>query len=263
MGFFSVSAKPNPSNYPANYRVVIARFVRSMAIVLSLPWAESLAENRPDMSIYARPDLQMACPGEASWYAKAIADGAGLERDPIEGRDSKLVLKLQQLASFKGDAQADTQQEEHTKPKRRIADYESDRRDTLAKAFRLYGRSLFASIGDEGVEQLVRLLLGRTSDVELSNRLIGVLVEQVERETSLQYSIKYSSMIDALRMRNSRSQLYGMQYDTSAERVLPQDIQDVENVDNRRAKAHLMPLADYYCVVLYSLYGHGIRPEED
>jgi hypothetical protein len=52
---------------------------------------------------------------------------------------------------------------------------------------------------------------------------------------------------DRIRVHEGKPQLYGSNFDLKT--MQPTPIEDSEHVDERRARVHLMPLADYRCVI--------------
>ncbi len=55
----------------------------------------------------------------------------------------------------------------------------------------------------------------------------------------------YATSLDRVLTQQGKKQLYGTQFDTSNGKCEPLPIEDADNVDERRTRAGMMPLAEY------------------
>ncbi len=142
-------------------------------------------------------------------------------RPPEEGRDDGLRLELLRLAADPDPA--------------RHADRMWDILDDLEQ---WPGRR---RVGDDGAE--AAWFLVQRGDADLQRRALGYLEVAVDWEDAS--PAHYAFLVDRIRMREGRPQIYGSQFVRSADgdSLEPWPVEDLDRVDERRARVGLAPLA--------------------
>lgn len=103
------------------------------------------------------------------------------------------------------------------------------------------GRSL---VGEDGAHAAWLLVQHATQDPDFMNRCRGLMERAVKRgEASAK---DYAFLVDRVRLQRGKAQLYGTQFiQDSRGRLILQPLKDPEDVDERRWKMGLEPLAEY------------------
>lgn len=103
------------------------------------------------------------------------------------------------------------------------------------------GRSL---VGEDGAHAAWLLVQHATQDPGFMNRCRGLMERAVKRGEAS--SKDYAYLVDRVRLQRGKPQLYGTQFiQDSKGRLILQPLKDPEDVDERRARMGLEPLAEY------------------
>jgi hypothetical protein len=96
-------------------------------------------------------------------------------------------------------------------------------------------------VGDDGAE--AAWFIVQRGDVELQRRALAYLEVAVDWEDAS--PAHYAFLVDRIRMREGRAQIYGSQFVRSpdGDTLVPWPVEDVDRVDERRARVGLTPLA--------------------
>ena len=103
------------------------------------------------------------------------------------------------------------------------------------------GKSL---VGEDGANAAWLLVQHATQDPDFMKRCRGLMERAVKRGEASASDHAY--LVDRVRLRDGKPQLYGTQFVQDSEgRLILQPLKDPEEVDERRRKVGLMPLAEY------------------
>lgn len=103
------------------------------------------------------------------------------------------------------------------------------------------GRSL---VGEDGSHAAWLLVQHATQDPDFMNRCRGLMERAVKRGEASPKD--YAYLVDRVRLQRGKMQLYGTQFiQDSRGRLILQPLKDPEEVDERRHKMGLEPLAEY------------------
>ncbi|MCU1456505.1 MAG: hypothetical protein JWL73_597 [Actinomycetia bacterium] len=96
-------------------------------------------------------------------------------------------------------------------------------------------------VGDDGAE--AAWFIAQRSDVDLQRRALGYLEVAVDWDDAS--PAHYAFLVDRIRMREGRAQIYGSQFVRSpdGDGLVPWPVEDLDHVDERRARVGLTPLA--------------------
>lgn len=209
------------------------------------------------------PNEAAACPGLAAWYEQKrgneILAPAQLR---IAGTDAKLTSDLIDMARADKEARnraiRDTQlggvpcqlSGKRTAKSYRQCPMEVNRVVAVDKRNLKALRKLIAERGIPTEQRVGRkgmsafwLLVQHAQD--------DALQEQVLKAISVKHSgiapDPVALLTDRVRVHEGRPQVYGSQFHFAGKEFLPYPIEDEKNVDQRRKKVGLPPLADYAC----------------
>ena len=113
------------------------------------------------------------------------------------------------------------------------------RLDTIVKE---YGWPTFAWAGRDGVD--AAFLVVQHADLDYQRKYLPT-IEQAVAQRNLSPSV-FALLEDRIRVREGKKQIYGTQLNTAADGTwVPYPIEDEANVDARRARVGLGPLAEY------------------
>jgi hypothetical protein len=103
------------------------------------------------------------------------------------------------------------------------------------------GKSL---VGEDGANAAWLLVQHATQDPDFMKRCRGLMEWAVKRGEAS--STDYAYLVDRVRLQDGKGQLYGTQFiQDSKGRLVLQPLKDPEEVDKRRRKMGLGPLAEY------------------
>jgi hypothetical protein len=103
------------------------------------------------------------------------------------------------------------------------------------------GKSL---VGEDGSHAAWLLVQHATQDPDFMDHCRGLMDDAVERGEASPKD--YAFLVDRVRLQRGKGQLYGTQFIKDAQgRVILQPLKDPEEVDERRQKMGLEPLAEY------------------
>lgn len=181
--------------------------------------------------------------GEELLVSKQVLDGGRVEaRAALEAMlaaDQSLREKLnEQLrsASAAGESKIFASQ---WKEQQAIDRRNQARLDAIVKE---YGWPTFAWAGRDGVD--AAFLVVQHSDLDYQRRYLP-MIEQAVTQRNLSPSA-FALLEDRIRVREGKKQIYGTQLDTATDGAwVPYPIEDEANVDARRARVGLGPLAEY------------------
>lgn len=96
-------------------------------------------------------------------------------------------------------------------------------------------------VGDDGAE--AAWFVVQRGDVDLQRRALGYLEVAVDWEDAS--PAHYAFLVDRIRMREGRPQIYGSQFvrGPDGDTLVPWPVEDLARVDERRARVGLTPLA--------------------
>lgn len=107
-----------------------------------------------------------------------------------------------------------------------------------------FGFPTTAMVGREGMENAWLLTQHADTDVAFQKQVIAVLKSRPENEVRQD---DLAMLEDRIRVNEGKPQRYGGNFDLKT--MQPTPIEDPQHVDERRARVHLMPLADYRCAM--------------
>lgn len=102
------------------------------------------------------------------------------------------------------------------------------------------GKSL---VGEDGAKAAWIIAQHAISDPALKRHCLTLIEEAVRKGEAPAWQMAY--LIDRIRVFEGRKQVYGLQFDwDEAGEMSPREIEDIDNVDNRRRTVGLPPLAE-------------------
>lgn len=99
-------------------------------------------------------------------------------------------------------------------------------------------------VGSDGVQAAWLLTQHADTDVAFQTRVLSILKARSESDIR---PGDIAMLEDRIRVHEGKPQRYGSNFDLKT--LQPTPIDDPEHVDERRAQVHLMPMADYRCVM--------------
>lgn len=112
----------------------------------------------------------------------------------------------------------------------------------LEAIFNQYGFPKANLVGQEGVDAFL-LMLQHAPDERLREKLLKPIKKAFKRgEIKPQ---DYTGFIDRMRVRQGKPQIYGSNFDMKDGKLVMSETKDVKNLDKRRKKIGLPPIAEY------------------
>ncbi len=112
----------------------------------------------------------------------------------------------------------------------------------LEEIFRQYGLPNDTLVGKDGFQAFMILLQHCNSDA-LREKSLKPIRRAFERKELP--PLDYANFIDRLRLNQRKSQLYGSGFETKDGKLVMSKTKDIKNLNKRRAKIGLPPLAEY------------------
>jgi hypothetical protein len=121
---------------------------------------------------------------------------------------------------------------------------EVDRPNTkrLNEIFEAYGFPTVALIGSDGVKAFI-LLMQHSADVELRKKSEKGM-ERLFKAKVISPN-DYTNFVDRLRVHQGKLQIYGANFETKGGKLVMSPVEDPKNLDKRRKKIGLPPIAEY------------------
>lgn len=122
----------------------------------------------------------------------------------------------------------------------------------LEEIFAQYGFPTAKSVGKEGVEAFMLLLQHSRSDALREKSLKPIKKAFKQKELS---AMEYANFTDRLLLHQGKPQIYGSGFETKDGKLVMSKTKDIKNLDKRRAKIGLPPIAEYVKVLkeIYNL----------
>lgn len=107
----------------------------------------------------------------------------------------------------------------------------------------VHGWPGYRLVGEDGAKAAWLLAQHADHDPVFQRRCLDLLAAAVDADDAASVDLAY--LTDRVAVHEQRPQVYGTQLRWDGNRVVPADIADPEQVDERRAEVGLMPLAEY------------------
>jgi hypothetical protein len=105
-----------------------------------------------------------------------------------------------------------------------------------------YGMPTVSLVGKAGFEAFMVVLQHATSD-RLRERCLGPIKKAFQRKEL--HPQNYANFVDRLLVHQGKPQLYGSNFDIKNGKLVMSPVKDPKDLDKRRQKIGLMPLAEY------------------
>lgn len=125
-----------------------------------------------------------------------------------------------------------------------IAEIDAQNTSWLEKVIEQYGLPGHSLVGEDGVNA-VFLIIQHSLNLEFQRKCLALMKLTVDEGEANAIHLAY--LTDRVRMREGKRQYYGTQGQNQFDGVIvPAPIEDEQNVDERRMKIGLEPIADYF-----------------
>jgi hypothetical protein len=112
----------------------------------------------------------------------------------------------------------------------------------LEEIFKKYGFPTVKLVGKDGFQAFLLLLQHSTSDSLREKSLKPIKQEFKRGEIS---PLEYANFTDRLLLHQGKPQIYGSGFETKDGKLVMSKIKDIKNLDKRRRKIGLPPIAEY------------------
>ena len=112
----------------------------------------------------------------------------------------------------------------------------------LNEIFNQYGFPTFQSVGKDGL-QAYMILLQHTSDESLRQKSLKPIKKAFKRKELPPHD--YANFVDRLLVHQNKEQIYGSNFDIKDGKLVMSKVKDRKNLDKRRKKIGLPPIAEY------------------
>jgi hypothetical protein len=222
-------------------------FVRTAALVTALLGAPHAFANDAPATPKSVPDPTASCPGGAA-YAKqqasnlhaAIQSEAAPIRPDLKG-ELKAMVGRDQEARFALIADPTNASKQSS-----VVGVDAANLTRLKAIVAGFGFPTAAMVGHEGVRDAWLLTQHADDDPPFQRQILAVLKGRAPSEVRAE---DLALLEDRVLVHEGKPQRYGSQFTLKDGVWQPQPIDDPAQVDERRAQANLMPLADYTCVL--------------
>jgi hypothetical protein len=205
--------------------------------------AGAFAQSPPHSTTPQDPILA-ACPGAAAFIAHEKAQEAAthpkLRTPPTR---PALAAELNDMYTRDQDARNASINSPSASTSARVLTVDAGNLAKLKSIVARFGFPTLAMVGREGVQQGWTLTQHADRDPNFQKQVLAVLEARPEGEIRLG---DLAMLEDRVRVNEGRPQRYGGNFDGNLQ---PTPIEDPEHVDERRARMHLMPMADYRCLM--------------
>jgi hypothetical protein len=213
-----------------------------VASVMIAPCAFAQSSTRPT----APPDpILAACPGAAAFVerekAREAATRPKLQTPPTR---PALAAELNDMSARDQDARNASIKSPSASTSAKVLAIDADNLARFKNIVARVGFPTLAMVGREGVQHAWLLTQHADSDLAFQKQVLAVLEARPEGEIRLG---DLAMLEDRVRVHEGRPQRYGRDFDLKT--MQPTPIEDPGHVDERRAQMHLMPMADYRCVM--------------
>jgi hypothetical protein len=128
----------------------------------------------------------------------------------------------------------------------------------LEEIFKQYGFPTVQSVGRDGVDAFLLLLQHSNSDALREKNLKPIKKAFKEKEIS---PSDYAAFIDRFLTHQNKPQIYGSNFDMKNGKLVMSRTKDIKNLDKRRLKIGLPPIAEYVKIVK-EIYNLEVELEE-
>ncbi|USI99515.1 hypothetical protein MUG10_15865 [Xanthomonas prunicola] len=205
--------------------------------------------------------LFKSCPGLSTWAAKHPRG----EKDMNTSGDSRKKPVLSK-ASAELSRRVDNDQRvrapllggQMPSPEqlRKLSEVDADNLRWLKDKFARYGFPTAESVGQQGIQDFWLLVQHADSDPAFQQTVLDVLI--ASSSTTSVKKADLAMLLDRVHLAQGKRQRYGTQFvrNEDGELVLQEPVEDLANIDARRAQMDLMPLGIYQCVIRATYEGN-------
>jgi hypothetical protein len=215
------------------------------AIVLSVIVAPCALAQSSTHEATPQDPILAACPGAAAFVEHEKAREAAM-RPKLQTRPTRpaLAAELNDMYTRDQGAREASIKNPSASTFARVLAIDADNLAKFKNIVARFGFPNLAMVGREGVQHAWLLTQHADSDLAFQKQVLAVL--EARRDGEIRPG-DLAMLEDRVRVHEGRPQRYGGNFDEKT--MEPTPIEDPEHVDERRAQAHLMPMADYRCVM--------------
>ncbi len=215
----------------------------------TLPIIAALLVTTPVQAQKLDAAFAAACPGFAAWTSLHSSTAKFIAASPTPGTDAALQAQLHNMVAADQQARLAMIAAGMNHPDPIVSNHVQvvDLRNlkVLHQMLDADGVPTPARVGRQGMHDFWLLVQHADTDVALQERVLQALSSGDPGVPRGDLAL----LIDRVRRHQGRPQLYGSQFHTSGNEMLPDPIEDEAHVDERRAAMDLAPLADYACML--------------
>jgi hypothetical protein len=186
-----------------------------------------------------------ACPGVAAFVEREKAREAAMQ-PKLQAPPTRpgLAAELNDMYTRDQDARNALIKSPSASTSASVLAVDTDNLARFKNIISRFGFPTLAMVGREGVQHAWVLTQHADRDVAFQEQVLAVLEARPEGEIRLG---DLAMLEDRVRVNEGLPQRYGGNFDMRT--MQPTPIEDPEHVDERRAQMHLMPMADYRCMI--------------
>lgn len=227
------------------------RMTRLLGLVLSAFVSTAAFSQAPSSDRSAPSTVADPCPGGTAFIerekARESARHAQTGRPPTH---PALSAELKQMVARDQEARWASINSPNPANMAAVGTVDAANLPRLKSIVGQFGFPSLAMVGREGVQAAWLLTQHADDDPEFQKHVLA-LIESAATDDVRPGDVAMLS--DRIRIHEGKPQRFGSNFDLRT--MQPTPIEDPEHVDERRAKAHLMPMVDYACE-MHQVYHH-------
>ncbi|WP_261382015.1 DUF6624 domain-containing protein [Xanthomonas vasicola] len=207
---------------------------------------EALFKACPGLSVWAakhpREEKDMGSSGESKKQSVLSKDSADLSRRVNNDQRVRAPLLGGQVPS--------------SEQLRKLSEVDADNLKWLKDKFARDGFPTAENVGQQGVQDFWLLVQHADTDPAFQQTVLDTLIASYSNNGVKNSDV--AMLLDRVYLAQGKGQRYGTQFvrDKEGELVLQEPVEDLDNIDARRAEMDLMPLGVYQCVLRATYEGN-------
>ncbi len=228
-------------------RSALIPFVRAAALITVLLVTPSAFAKDAPAAPKSLQDPTASCPGAAAWAKKQVTNLSGATQSEAAPTRPDLKGELKTMVGHDQEARsALIADPTNTSKQSALVRIDAENLTRLKVIVADFGFPTRAMVGQEGVRDAWLLTQHADADPSFQKQILAVLKVRPLSEVRAD---DLAMLEDRVLVHEGKPQHYGSQFTLKNGLWQPQPIDDLVHVDERRARANLMPLADYTCVL--------------
>lgn len=194
-----------------------------------------------------RESVLAACPSVARWEQTMKRDNtdASKKHEATYPALRHRLLKMEEVDQAARNISQEDIQKPQSQALKKIATVDAANLKLLKQLIEKNGFPTPQQVGEDGIKALWLITQHANSDIEFQRSILSQLLAEDSGIDKAEIAL----LVDRINVNEGKPQVYGTQFRQVDGRFLPDKIEDVDDVDRRRAEMGLMPLADYQCVI--------------